>query len=53
MADTVIHIRLEKRLAEKLKELARLSHRKQTDLIRLLIDQATDEQVGITRRLRT
>ena len=47
MAQKILHVRLEKRLAEKLENLALLSRRKETDVIRLLIDDATLEQMGV------
>ena len=46
MPDKILHIRLEERLDQKLEKLARLSRRKKAAVIRLLIDDATPEQLG-------
>lgn len=50
MPDTIIHLRLEEKLWRKLKNLARLSRRKQSDVIRFLIDEATAEQLGVPKK---
>ena len=47
MPDKILHIRLDEKLDQKLERLARLSRRKKNGVIRLLIDDATDEQVGV------
>lgn len=47
MAQKILHVRLEDKLARKLEHLARLSRRKESDVIRLLIDDATLEQLGV------
>jgi len=45
--DKIIHLRLEEKLWRKVENLALLSRRKQSDVIRLLIEDATLEQMGV------
>ena len=47
MADKILHIRLNERHAQKLENLALLSRRKETDVIRMLIEDATVAQLGV------
>lgn len=47
MADKILHCRLAPKLARKLEKLALLSRRRENEVIRLLIEDATLEQLGV------
>lgn len=47
MADKILHVRLVPKLARKLENLALLSRRKENDVIRILIEDARLEQLGV------
>lgn len=47
MADKIVHLRLAPKLARKLERFARLSRRKENDVIRLALEDMTLEQLGV------
>jgi len=47
MNGKIIRLRLNKGLARKLEDLASLSRRKETEIVRLLIEDATLDQLGV------
>jgi len=50
MKGKIIRLRLNPRLAQKLENLALLSRRPETDVVRLLIEDATIEQLGVREK---
>ena len=47
MADKIVHLRLAPKPARKLERFARLSRRKENDVIRLALEDMTLEQLGV------
>lgn len=47
MPDKIVHLRLAPKLARKLEKFARLSRRKENDVIRLALEDMTLEQLGV------
>ena len=47
MPDKIVHLRLAPNLARKLESYARLSRRKENDVIRIALEDLTLDQLGV------